>query len=85
MNITFIWDDDFNAANAVTAYHLSVNSSLLFGGESLNNITCPLSCALNETCTCTGQLGRDGFNANISAVNCNGQEGLPREVTVKSM
>ena len=85
MNITFIWDDGFNSANAVTKYFLSVNSSSLFGGDGSNDITCPLSCSVDEVCTCTGQLGRDGVNVNISAVNCDDQEGPPRTVTVKSM
>lgn len=83
VNITFIWDDDFNADNAITKYFISVTSPI--DSSATTNIACPGTCYPGEICICSGSLARTGVYMNISAVNCEDQRGPHIIVTIKSM
>ena len=82
VNITFIWDDDFNANNPITLYFISVTGPLISGART--NITCPPRCSPDKMCVCSGSLTRTGVNINISAGNCEDQQGPHIVITIKS-
>lgn len=83
VNITFIWNYDFNTTNPITEYIISVTGPLISGDRT--NISCPRTCSPDEMCMCSGSLARTGVKVNITAVNCGDRQGPYIVVTIKSM
>ena len=52
-------------------------------GEDLT-VNCPSSCAPDVPCQCTGLAVGDRVTVNISAVNCETQEGTAAAVIIAS-
>ena len=61
VNITFMWDMEFNAHHAIESYHITPFS---------DTVTCPMSCPFDRPRVCinTGKLPKEGVSFNIYAI-----------------
>ena len=84
MNISLLWDDDFNSAYNVIKYNISVTSLRDGNGNTRSSVSCPMMCHSNESCVCTGLLVRSGVSIAVSAINCGHQESPTNVITIKS-
>ena len=75
------WNPSIAAAYAITSYIVTPLTTT--EGEDLT-INCPSSCSPVIPCPCTGLAVGERVTVNISAVNCDTQEGAAVAVTIAS-
>ena len=76
------WNLSFTTANAITSYVISPPTSTTEGQDL--TVSCPPSCSPDVPCQCSGLAVGERVTMNISAINCDTQEGAPVTVTVAS-
>ena len=79
MSFNFTWDSTFNSRHAITSYRVVPTNN---GGSSV--VECPSSCPPDVPCRCIGLRVGDQEQVNLSAINCDTQEGLVSMVTIAS-
>ena len=78
------WTPSFTGANAITSYIVTPPPARTSEGGQDLTVRCPLSCSPDVPCQCTGLAVGECVTVNISAVNCDSQEGEAMEITVAS-
>ena len=80
------WNPSFTTANAITSYVISPLTSTTEGQDIDLAVSCPPSCSPlpDVPCQCSGLAVGERVTVNISAINCDTQEGEPVTVTVTS-
>ena len=78
-SFNFAWDSSFNSRHSITSYRVVPAART---GTSM--VQCPPSCSPGVPCQCTGLLVGEQVKVNISAINCDDQEGPVRIVTISS-
>ena len=80
-NPTFVidWNEDFNTQYGIEGYMVAVS-----GHPSIN---CSSTCSPSEECVCSGLFaGKNVLSyINISALNCDNQEGAPEVFSIKPL
>ena len=77
------WDPSFNTAYGVSFYRVTPVHVTIADREDLT-VKCPSSCVPEIPCQCTGPAVGERVTVNISAVNCDTQEGTAAAVIVAS-
>ena len=78
------WNSSFTTASAITSYVISPPTSTTEGQDIDLAVSCPPSCSPDVPCQCSGLAVGGRVTVNISAINCDTQEGKPMTVTVAS-
>ena len=79
---TISWNSSFTNTNAIISYIVTPPTTTTEGRDLA--INCPPSCSPDAPCQCTGLPVGERVVVNISAINCDTQQGEAMEVTVAS-